>query len=227
MGAYLAEKVEPMEIEEKPPEGVPPDEAHMEKLPEKPKRRTRRRRMLIFIAVSLFNVGLVALLASQLLVPAQNQSGSTADNSPLIGHPAPDFTLAVLSAHPAPVLHLASFRGKPVVVNFWASWCDPCKHEAHLLEATWQHARSQGIVFIGVDYEDTQSDGLNFLQTYGITYANVVDSSGATAINYGVTGVPETVFIDRHGVIVHKVTGELSEQTLQDNLAMLSRSASC
>src|SRR5438552_12881383 len=119
MGAYLAEKVEPMEIEEKPPEGVPPDEAHMEKLTEKPKRRTRR--MLIFIAVSLFNVGLLALLASQLLVPAQNQPGSTSDNSPLIGHSAPDFTLAVLSAHPAPVLHLASFRGKPVVVNFWAS----------------------------------------------------------------------------------------------------------
>src|SRR5436190_1591697 len=105
-----------MEIEEKPPEGVPPNEAHMEKLTEKPKRRTRRR-MLIFIAVSLFNVGLLALLASQLLVPAKNQSGSTSDNSPLIGHSAPDFTLAVLSAHPAPVLHLASFRGKPVVVN--------------------------------------------------------------------------------------------------------------
>jgi len=135
--------------------------------------------------------------------------------------------LAVLSAHPAPVLHLASFRGKPVVVNFWASWCDPCKHEAHLLESTWQRARSQSVVFIGVDYEDTRSDGLNFLHTYGITYANVVDSNGATAINYGVTGVPESYFIDCRGVVVHKVTGELSEQTLEGNLQMLSRSASC
>src|SRR5207247_4352424 len=71
-----------------------------------------RSRMLIFIAVSLFNVGLLALLASQLLVPAQNQSGSTSDNSPLIGHSAPDFTLAVLSAHPAPTVHLASFRSE-------------------------------------------------------------------------------------------------------------------
>ena len=226
MRAYLAEKVEPMGIEEKLPEGVPPNEAHMEKLTEKPKRRARRR-MLIFIVVSLLNVGLLALLASQLLIPAQNQSGSTSDNSALIGHSAPDFTLAVLGAHPAPTVHLASFRGKPVVVNFWASWCDPCKHEAHLLEATWQHARSQGIVFIGVDYEDTQTDGLNFLHTYGITYANVVDSSGATAINYGVTGIPESFFIDCRSVVVHKVTGELSEQTLQGNLAMLSRSASC
>ena len=226
MGAYLAEKVEPMEIEEKPREGVPPNEAHMEKLTEQPKRRTRRR-LLIFIAVSLLNVGLLALLASPLLVPTQNQSGSTSDNSPLIGHSAPDFTLAILSAHPAPTVHLVSFSGKPVLVNFWASWCDPCKHEAPLLEATWQHARSQGIVFIGVDYEDTQTDGLKFLQTYGITYANVVDSNGATAINYGVTGVPESFFIDCRGVVVHKVTGELSEQTLQGNLAMLSRSVSC
>jgi cytochrome c biogenesis protein CcmG/thiol:disulfide interchange protein DsbE len=210
-----------METEEKAVEGVPANETPVEKLTEQPKRRTRRRRMLIFIAVSLLNAGLLALLASQLLVPAQNQGQTGTSSSPLIGRPAPDFTLSALSMHPAPALHLASFRGKPVMLNFWASWCDPCKHEAPLLQATWQRARSQGIVFIGVDYEDTQSDGLNFLQTYGITYANVVDSSGATAINYGVTGVPETVFIDRHGVIVHKVIGELTEQTLESNLHVL------
>jgi len=108
------------------------------------------------------------------------------------------------------------------MLNFWASWCNPCKHEAPLLEATWQRVQGQGVVFIGVDYEDTQTDGLSFLNTYGITYTNVVDTSGATAINYGVTGVPETVFIDRHGIIVQKVIGELSEQTLKRNLQLLS-----
>lgn len=108
------------------------------------------------------------------------------------------------------------------MLNFWASWCDPCKHEAPLLEATWRSIQGQRIVFIGIDYADSASDGLNFLQQYGITYPNVADPNGETAITYGVSGVPETFFINRHGVIVQKVIGELSEQTLQSNLQLLT-----
>jgi len=215
-----------MEVEEKPSEGVSPGEILTEQFPAGAKKRNRKRRIMAFIVVTLLNAGLLALLASQLLTPAQDQSHSgtaQSSSSPLDGHPAPDFTLAVLSTHPGPPIHLESFKGRPVMLNFWASWCDPCKHEAPLLEATWQHVRGQGVVFIGIDFEDRQSDGLSFLQSYGITYPNVVDASGSVAINYGVTGVPETVFIDRHGVFVHKVIGELTEQTLDSNLQLLSR----
>ncbi|MFL5656130.1 MAG: TlpA family protein disulfide reductase [Ktedonobacteraceae bacterium] len=130
-----------------------------------------------------------------LVVPA-------AGSSPLDGHPAPDFTLAALSTHPASAMHLASLKGKPVVLNFWASWCDPCKREAPIWQSIWQRVRSQGIVFIGVNYQDAQSDALNFLRTYGISYSNGVDPGSSTAISYGVTGIPETVFIDRRGVVV-------------------------
>ncbi len=181
----------------------------------------RKRRVITFLVVSLSCVAVLTLLGSQLLIPAQNQSNTT--SSPLIGHRARDFTLAALSARPTPAIHLASFKGKPVMLNFWASWCDPCKHEAPLLEATWQRVQGQGIVFVGINFEDRQSDGLSFLQTYGITYPNAIDASGSVAINYGVTGVPETVFIDRRGVIVRKVIGELTEQTLDSNLQLLSR----
>jgi cytochrome c biogenesis protein CcmG, thiol:disulfide interchange protein DsbE len=212
-----------MESDAKPPEGTSPDEIHDGKFTGGQKRSAHKRRIMIVIVVSLINVALLVLLGSQLLVPAQNQSGSTQSANPLIGRPAPDFRLAVLSTHAAPAIHLASFKGKPVMLNFWASWCDPCKHEAPLLEATWRRVQGQGIVFLGIDYQDTQSDGLSFLQHYGITYPNVVDANGSTAINYGVTGVPETVFIDRHGVIIHKVIGELTEQTLDSNLQLLSR----
>ena len=209
-----------METEEKLSEEAPADGIYAGQLTGR--RNTRKRRVITLLVASLFSIALLALLGSQLLVPAQNQ-GQTDDNSPLIGHRAPDFTLAALSAHPAPAIHLASFRGKPMMLNFWASWCDPCKHEAPLFEATWQQVQGQGIVFLGIDFEDRQSDALSFLQTYGITYPNVVDASGSVAINYGVTGVPETVFIDRHGVIVRKVIGELTEQTLESNLQLLSR----
>jgi cytochrome c biogenesis protein CcmG/thiol:disulfide interchange protein DsbE len=210
-----------MEPEAKPLEGTSPDEIHDEKFTGGHKRSVHKRRVIIVIVVSLINVALLALLGSQLLIPAQDQSRSS--SSPLDGRPAPDFTLTVLSTHAASNIHLANFKGKPVMLNFWASWCDPCKHEAPLLETTWRRVQGQGIVFLGIDYQDTQSDGLSFLQHYGITYPNVVDVNGSTAINYGVTGIPETVFIDRHGVIVHKVIGELTEQTLDSNLQLISR----
>src|SRR5258708_1796547 len=212
-----------MASEDKPAEGTSPNDIQTEKLTEKPKGPARKRRILIFLLVSLFNAGLLVLLGSQLLVPAPGQSHSSSNSSPLNGHPAPDFTLASLSSSPAAPVHLASFKGKPVMLNFWASWCDPCKHEAPLLEVTWRRVQGQGIVFLGIDFQDTASDGLSSLLTYRITYPNVVEPTGSTAINYGVTGVPETVFIDRHGVIVNKVIGEVTEQTLEDNLQALLR----
>ncbi len=180
-----------------------------------------KRRIAVFLAVGLACVGLLALLGSQLLVPAQSQAN--AGISPLIGHPAPDFTLAALSSQPAAAVHLASLKGKPVMLDFWASWCVPCQHEAPLLQATWQRVQSQGIVFLGIDFQDDHTQGLNFLHTYGITYPNVVDDSGSTAINYGLTGVPETFFLNRQGVIVSKVIGELTQQTIQSNLQGILR----
>ena len=211
-----------MQAEEQPSVGISPAEIPPGQFTRGRKNRRSRRRVIIILIVSLINLALLVLLGSQLLVPAQNQSN--AGSSPLIGHPAPDFTLAVLSAHArtASKMHLADLKGKPIVLNFWASWCDPCKHEAPLLQATWRSAQSQGIIFLGIDFQDTRSDGLNFLQKYGITYLNVVDDTGSTAINYGVSGVPETFFLDRHGVIVSKVIGELTEQTLQSNLHLLA-----
>ncbi len=180
-----------------------------------------KRRIAVFLAVGLACVGLLALLGSQILVPAQSQTN--AGISPLIGHPAPDFTLAALSSQSTPAVHLASLKGKPVMLDFWASWCVPCQHEAPLLQATWQRVQSQGIVFLGIDFQDDHTQGLNFLHTYGITYPNVVDDSGSTAINYGLTGVPETFFLNRQGVIVSKVIGELTQQTIQSNLQGILR----
>jgi len=184
--------------------------------------KSRRRSIIIFTVVSLLNVGLLAILWIALLTPATG-SNSTRVSDPLVGKPAPDFTLAALNKQAGPAIHLADLKGKLVVINFWASWCDPCREEAPLLQAEWRRAQPQGVIFIGIDFQDSQSSGLNFLQQHGITYANVVDPNGATGINYGVTGVPETFFIDRRGVIVNTVRSEITAQLLQSNVALLLR----
>lgn len=110
----------------------------------------RRRRILVFCVVSLFNVGLLVLLVTQLLTPAK-----VAMTDPLVGHAAPNFSLAALgSGSSKGMLALADFKNKPVVLNFWASWCAPCQEEMPLLERNWEQAQAQGkdVVFLGVDF---------------------------------------------------------------------------
>lgn len=211
-----------MEVDDRAPNTT--NDIQAEKITPEQRKRSHKRSIAIVIVVSILNVGLLALLWSQLTTPAQPSASSPSNSvSPLVGHPAPDFTLAALSPHPAPAISLSSYKGKPVVLNVWASWCGPCSDEAPLLQSAWLRQQSKGIVFLGIDFQDTQTDGLYFLQKYAITYPNVIDASGSVAINYGVTGTPETIFIDRHGVVVSKVASELTEQTLESNLQLLSR----
>ena len=121
-------------------------------------------------------------------------------HAPKIGGPAPSFTAKRMDG--AGTVNLAALRGKPVVINFWASWCDPCKSEAAALEQAWQRYRSQGVVFLGIDYHDVTGDARTFLAHHGVTYTTLLDGLGAIGDRYGLTGVPETYFIDRKGRIV-------------------------
>ena len=118
---------------------------------------------------------------------------------PKIGGPAPVFTAKRLDA--SGTIDLASLRGKPVVLNFCASWCEPCKAESKVLETAAQRYKNR-VVFLGVDYHDVTSDGRHFLQAHGITYPTVQDGSGMVGDRYGLTGVPETYFIDAQGRLV-------------------------
>lgn len=206
-------------------EGTPSEVAQAKKPePARGRKGSRRRSITIFIVVSILNAGLLALLWTQLLTPAQNAGQNQANAAdPLIGHAAPNFTLDALSLHTAPAISLASYKGRPVMLNMWNSTCVPCVDEASLLQAQWQRVKSQGIVFLGIDFQDVKSDGLSFLHKYGITYLNVLDATGSTAISYGVSATPETIFINRAGIVVSRVTGQLTEQTLQSNLQLISR----
>ncbi len=126
--------------------------------------------------------------------------------SPLIARQAPSFTLPLFGGG---TIRLEDLRGKVVFLNFWASWCPPCRAEARTLEAAWQRYKDRGIVFLGIDIQDTEQDARAFLKEFGITYLNARDASGEVAIEYGVWGIPETYFIDRKGRITYKQVGAL------------------
>jgi cytochrome c biogenesis protein CcmG/thiol:disulfide interchange protein DsbE len=126
--------------------------------------------------------------------------------SPLVAKRAPSLTLTLFDEG---TLNLEDLQGRAVLLNFWASWCAPCRAEAHALESAWQQYKDRGVVFVGVNIQDKEEDARAFMKEFGITYLNGRDSTGKIAIDYGVWGIPETFFLDQHGRITYKHAGEL------------------
>ena len=138
---------------------------------------------------------------------------------------APDFELDRLDADGR--LRLSAEEGRRVVVvNFWASWCLPCKEEAGILEAAWQKWRDRGVLFIGVDAQDFQTDARRFIERYETTYPHVYDGRGSTLGRFGVTGFPETWFIDRRGMLVgERIQGPVTAEQLDRNIELALESS--
>jgi cytochrome c biogenesis protein CcmG/thiol:disulfide interchange protein DsbE len=133
--------------------------------------------------------------------------------SPLIDKEAPLFALEVFEGG---AFRLEEQRGKVVVLNVWASWCYPaCWNEAPRLEAAWRQYRDQGVIVVGLNYQDREAEARAFIQRFGKTFPNGPDKGSKIAIAYGVYGVPETFFIDHTGQIYAKHIGEISSETLQ------------
>ena len=143
---------------------------------------------------------------------------------------APGFDLPVL-LEPAPAdrafadgrLALSELRGRPVVLNFWASWCVPCREEAPVLERAWRGARRTRLVFLGVNMQDISDDARAFASRFGISYGTARDRGDGVAHDYGVTGLPETFFIDRRGRVVAHVIGVVSAGQLRDGVRAARR----
>ncbi len=119
---------------------------------------------------------------------------------------------------------LSDYEGRPVVLNFWASWCGPCRDEAPLLERAWRtQARPTGVLMLGLTMQDVTGDARAFLREFDVTYPNVRDPTNETARRYGVTGLPETFFISAAGQIVGHVVGVISDRQLTQGIAAARR----
>lgn len=136
------------------------------------------------------------------------------------GVAAPDFELPKLEGEGT--IALKDLKGHPVVLNFWASWCGPCKDEAPILAATEKQWRSEGVVFLGVDTQDKRPEAIAFENTYGIEYDSAFDEQGELSTLYGVLGYPETFFIDAKGKIHAKYVGPIDQETLDAYLAQIT-----
>jgi cytochrome c biogenesis protein CcmG/thiol:disulfide interchange protein DsbE len=160
---------------------------------------------------------IAALAATLLLVVLYRAFGRDPHAIPfgLKGKPAPPFTATDLKTG-EPVT-LEKLAGQPMVLNFWASWCGPCKAEHATVEWAAQTFGNRAR-FYGVVFEDTQDNAKAYLAERGSSFPQLYDPKSRMAVDYGTTGVPETYFIDARGVIVDKFVGPIDPQSMKKNI---------
>ena len=143
--------------------------------------------------------------------------------SPRVGFAAPDFTLELLGGGQ---VSLSELRGKPVIVNLWASWCPPCRAEMPALQQVYEanHSRGLEILAVNTTYQDTEAGAAQFVREFGLTFPIPLDRSGAVSRTYLLRALPTTFFIDRDGIIRKVVLGgPMSETTIQTAVEDLLR----
>lgn len=167
------------------------------------------RHWLVTLLIYGLLAGLLLLLGWGLI---QVNSGQVDDGM------APDFTLTSFEGE---TIRLSELRGQVVIINFWASWCPPCREEAAYLEATWRKYKDQGVVLIGVDYADTESKALAYIDEFDITYFNGPDIGTRISQAYRMDGVPETYYVAKNGELRGVKIGPLAPPELDQKIEEL------
>ena len=188
-----------------------------------------KRRVVVLVATVCAGAALAGVLLSGWATGGNSGvtdvAGSTSAVLYSAGHRplAPDFTAATLTGSR---LSLSSYRGQVVVLNFWGSWCAPCREEAPMLAVTARQYRSDGVAFLGVDVRDTPASALAFIRNFGIPYPSINDASSVITLDFTsvvpIAGTPTTLVIDRTGHIAGAVFGTATAQELTDILTQVT-----
>lgn len=181
-----------------------------------------RQRVIVMVIVAAPLIALFTLLGFALArsggVPAGVAINSAFGEAEVTTEFARDFTLTTFTGEE---VRLSGLRGRYVMVDFWSSWCPPCREEAPVLAAAYDRYRTQGVEFVGVAVWDVQEEAARFIEDSGATYPAGVDTRGVIGVDYGLTGIPEKYFIDPQGHIVRKYVGPMSEDVLNGILQEL------
>ena len=187
--------------------------SEIETAPEPPAPPARSNRRAVPVVVAVLALAAVAALAT---AQGRTRGSHTVDRG---GRLAPPFTLENLRPGQPPV-SLHELRGKPVVVNFWASWCGPCRKEMPAFESVHESLGDR-VTFVGIDNKDYRDSALEFLKQTGVGYAAGFDPGGTVAASYGVIGLPATFFISADGKVLESSTGEMDRGELREMIRRL------
>jgi peroxiredoxin len=143
-----------------------------------------------------------------------NKDGGTVE----IGKPAPDFVLKTLDGQEITLSHL---QGKGIVLNFWATWCDPCRREMPLIEEKYQQLKDKGVEVLAINIAESEVSVSGFVNRLGITFPILMDKDRQITNLYEVGPLPSTFFIDKNGTVVAHFVGEMNDKTINDHLAMI------
>ena len=172
-----------------------------------------------WVALVLLAVVLLGLLAVQACTPSSQAVSIGQQESTIgvnVGDRAPDFTLTDLDGNQ---VSLSDFRGKVVFINFWATWCPPCRAEMPEIEALYQQYKTKDVVVIGVDILETDDKVRQFVERGGYSWIFVIDSTGTVSANYNINAIPTSYFIDREGIIRAVNIGAMTERAMEAKLA--------
>jgi cytochrome c biogenesis protein CcmG, thiol:disulfide interchange protein DsbE len=191
-----------------------------------PIERPARGRGWLLILAGVLTIGLITSLLVAVLDDGSESGGAmrgrdgvVAAGAPEVGTTAPDFVLPALDGEGD--VRLADFRGRPVIVNFWASWCNPCREEFPLLRQALREHRAERLAVIGVTFRDIVADSRAFVADMRATWPQAIDDDRAVAKAFGVRSIPVTFFVRPDGTIAARVFGFTTEAALADPLAKL------
>jgi cytochrome c biogenesis protein CcmG/thiol:disulfide interchange protein DsbE len=189
-----------------------------------PSDRPRPRRAWLLILAGVLTVALVAGVTVALVGDGSETGGATRTGSVAgagaeVGSAAPDIQLPALDG--GDDVRLSALRGQPVIINFWASWCNPCRQEFPLLKQALREHRAEDLAVVGVTYQDIASDSRDFVKKQTATWPQGVDDGGAVAKAFGVRAIPQSFFVGADGTIVARIFGFTNEAALADPLGKL------